>query len=336
MDLIDGFFGARRRRGPHGSAGASPAAADGEAVLLAPDEPTEAWIGPAPHRRKAREWALVLQSMSIPCVVMHTPQGWMLRVEPVHERRALNAVELYENENQNWPPPRQRDVPRHPESMVLPLAFVALIAFFMGVTGPVAARSVWFAEGRSDAFLLLQEPWRMVTALTLHADAQHVIGNAISGSIFGSAVSRRLGPGGALLAIVASGAFGNAANALYHLSEGHRSIGASTAVFGAIGILATVQTVLHFRKPARERPGVIGLLAPVIGGLALLGALGASPQSDLGAHAFGFLCGGVIGTISGFAVLRKKSKASDWVQIILLALGIGVVLASWSAAMLIR
>ena len=36
----------------------------------------------------------------------------------------------------------------------------------------------------------------LTTALTLHADAVHVLGNAISGAVFGSAVNRRLGPGG--------------------------------------------------------------------------------------------------------------------------------------------
>jgi membrane associated rhomboid family serine protease len=153
-----------------------------------------------------------------------------------------------------------------------------------------------------------------VTALTLHADAQHVIGNIISGSIFGAAASRRLGAGGALLAIVVAGAAGNAANALYHLSEGHRSIGASTAVFAAVGLLAGVQTM---RGYWRKQFSMIDFLAPAIGGLALLGTLGSSPDSDIAAHGFGFAAGAVVGLAVSWWLNqfgRPPSATAQWIS----------------------
>ena len=84
-----------------------------------------------------------------------------------------------------------------------------------------------------------------------------------------------------------AGALGNGMNALWYRT-GHLSIGASTAVFGAVGILAATQLTLD--KTAGPRPW-LERAAPVVGGLALLGMLGASPHSDLLAHLFGLFAG---------------------------------------------
>src|SRR5262249_41301688 len=134
-----------------------------------------------------------------------------------------------------------RERPRHAGAPFAPIVFAALAVFFL-VTGPVAGGARWFSHGAAVAGLVVMaQPWRAVPALPLHADSVHVIGNVISGAIFGTGVDRRLGPGASALAILASGFAGNLANALWHArtgSGGHATIGASTAVFGAVGILA--------------------------------------------------------------------------------------------------
>ena len=181
-----------------------------------------------------------------------------------------------------------------------------------------------------------------VTALTLHADAQHILGNALSGTIFGTMVARRIGPGGALLAVLLSGALGNFANSLYYLPEPHRSIGASTAVFGAVGILAAVQTVVDWdrfrgRGGVREtlrRYEVVDKLAPVVGGLALLGTLGSGRNTDLGAHGFGFLSGVGIGVVVGLVIRRKTSRPSRFWQIAAGTLACAIVAGGWALASL--
>ncbi len=272
------------------------------------DDGESAFLGPLTNQRKAREWALVLASQHIASTPQFSVDGWLIRVPRESRSQALEALQLYERENFGWPPKRKRDVPRYRSSLIVPMAFLALAALYYGYTGPVAGGSAWFGHGRADASLLVSEPWRMVTALTLHADAQHVIGNIISGSIFGAALSRRTGPGGALLAIVVAGALGNAANALYHMPDGHLSIGASTAVFGAVGLLAGVQTVLGLGRASGRRYGVVDFLAPAVGGLALLGTLGSSPDSDLGAHGFGFAAGLLIGLGSGWLLRRRAAR----------------------------
>lgn len=295
-------------------------------------------IGPVPTRRQAREWGLVLQSMGIGFGLRYRGDGWVLQVPPEQRARALDALETYEQENENWPPPERADRPRHAPSAVVPTAFAVLAAFFALTTGPAASDSVWFQRGTADAQRLLGEPWRMVTALTLHADAKHVLGNLISGGIFGAALSRRIGAGGALFAMVLGGMLGNVANALYHYAEGHYSIGASTAVFAAVGTLATVQFTMDRARPKHRKRRVVEILGPIIGGFALLGALGSGGgvhggKTDLWAHLFGFLAGAGIGVVAGLLERRRRGRtASSWPQVALGAAGVAIVLGSWQAA----
>lgn len=293
-------------------------------------------IGPVMPERKIREWALVLQSGELWHAVRYTPAGWVVLVRDEDYSAAASSIDRYEAENRDWPPRRTRERPRHPPSTVAAVAFAALALFFFLVTGPASNGGRWFERGASVAHLVVStEPWRAITALTLHADSAHVLGNVISGTVFASAVQRRLGAGGGALAVVASGTLGNLANALWHQSFGnhHASIGASTAVFGAIGLLAATQVVLDRSHKDGEPRNLIQLAAPLVGGLALLGALGASPRADLGAHLFGFLSGTVIGLGSGFALRRRPASRRPYLQVALGAVATAIVLAAWQLAL---
>jgi membrane associated rhomboid family serine protease len=296
--------------------------------LPSPGESDTGVIGPIYQARELREWALVLSSMGISHVVRDAPPGWVLLVTGADHARALEAIRLYEDENQNWPPKRQRELLPYARTLVAPLVMSLLVVFY-GVTGPAAAASMWFAKGTASSQLILHgEVWRTVTALTLHADTLHVLGNALTGSIFLSAVNRRLGDGRGPLLVLVAGALGNAMNAVWHRG-GHLSIGASTAVFAAVGILVATQLSVD-RKGGRrtwwER------VAPVVGGLSLLGMLGASPHSDLLAHLFGLVAGLVVGLVAALAT-RGSTRSSLAVQVICAALTVGIVVASWSLAL---
>ncbi|HSO00647.1 MAG TPA: rhomboid family intramembrane serine protease [Candidatus Nanopelagicales bacterium] len=294
-------------------------------------------LGPVPSERKAREWALVLQSGEIWYLLQLTRAGWVLLVRDDDYAIAASTIDRYESENRDWPPRPQRERARHPSSPFPALLFAA-VALFFAVTGPVAGASHWFRRGTSVAELVLHsEPWRAVTALTLHADTAHVLGNVISGTIFATAVQRRLGPGGAALAIVASGTLGNLANALwYHgiLGQGHASIGASTAVFGAIGLLAGTQLLLDRAQASGAARPFWQKAAPVAGGLALLGALGASPHSDLLAHLFGLLSGALLGVLAGLGLRGRATSQRRWLQPALGAAAAAIVLGSWQVALI--
>lgn len=331
---------------------ASPSARAGEGGAEAGPDWGLTALGPVETHRRALELALVLQSMGIWHVVRPGVGGYFLFVRDADYARAARGLDRYEEENRDWPPRVVRERLRYPSSWLPVLAFAALAVFYL-VTGPVASGSGWFAEGRSVSTLVLgPEPWRAVTALTLHADGAHILGNAISGTVFTSALQRRIGPGGALLGVVVAGALGNAANALYHHLSGdvHASIGASTAVFAAIGMLAATQiaaTELARARAQREgglvqvgalrgdRVRWLGWLAPVVGGLALLGALGAgpSPKTDLWAHAFGLAAGLVVGLVATFALRRAASSRREVVQLLLGLSAVAVVVLSWELAL---
>lgn len=293
-------------------------------------------IGPIGADRKAREWALVLQSMSTWFVLQRTAGTWYLLVRDADHAAAEAAIQRYELENRDWPPRETPERLRHAGSPIAALLFAALAAFVL-VTGAASGGSRWFQRGASISDLVLStQPWRAVTALTLHADSVHVMGNVISGAIFASAVQRRLGPGGAALAILASGIAGNVANAVFHHAMGdggHGSIGASTAVFGAVGILAATQVAVDHRRIAGAKRRVVDVVAPLVGGLALLGALGASPNADLGAHLFGLLAGALIGVIASIRLRRELVSPRWWVQTAFGAVTAAVILGSWRLAM---
>lgn len=296
------------------------------------DEPQARTI-PMRSSRKAREAALVLQSIPIWHAVRHDLDGVALVVRSEDYATATKALERYEEENRDWPPRRTTERLGHARSWATAWVFLAVAAFTLA-TGPASSGSRWFTRGASVAGMVLSsEPWRAVTALTLHADSVHVMGNVISGTIFMSAIQRRVGMGAAALTVLASGIAGNVGNAWFqHFMgrDGHGSIGASTAVFGAVGILAATQL---FADRGTKR-SLVDLIAPVIGGLALLGALGASPESDLGAHLFGFLSGLLVGVVTSPWLMRRRSaRTSTWLQAALGAAALAIVLGSWQLAM---
>lgn len=303
-------------------------------------------LGPAPTERKAREWSLVLASMGIAHAVRAAFGGVVLLVRDKDYVKASSSIDQYEVENRDWPPPRERERIFHRGAVLTPLLFAAALLFFFATGSshaPNAQGPRYFELGASIAHLTItSEPWRAVTALTLHADESHVLGNLLAGSIFASAVDRRLGPGASALAIVGAGTLGNLANAAYHVAIGntfHGSIGASTAVFAAIGILAAIQ-VIHARDAFKKlREGRrLHVVAPIIGGLTLLGTLGAGPRSDLGAHLFGVLAGLVVGALAAVMlrfVQRPGARLAPrfWPQAGLFAVAVGVLMTGWQLAL---
>ena len=63
----------------------------------------------------------------------------------------------------------------------------------------------------ADADRILRGEWfRVVTALSLHADLSHALGNAIVGGLLLSALGRRIGTAAAAWITLLSGAAGNA------------------------------------------------------------------------------------------------------------------------------
>jgi membrane associated rhomboid family serine protease len=143
-----------------------------------------------------------------------------------------------------------------------------------------------FARGTLDG-----EWWRTITALSLHVELGHMMGNLAFGVVISLLVAALLGSGLAWLAILLAGAFGNALDALVH-PAGQTAIGASTAWFGALGVLSG-----HTRR-SQVIPWRGGLRrwAPIGAGIMLLAFLGfGGERTAVGAHVAGFAVGVVIG-----------------------------------------
>ena len=288
---------------------------------------SEVTVRVARARRAADEWALVLVADGFAPRVWRAPEGFAVGVAAHDLDRAAAALDAYDQEN---PPDRTRDSDHTPPGDGAFLAGLgastALFVFFT-ITGPRDPGVRWFAHGAADSARIGDgELWRTVTALTLHADLTHVAANAAIGAWFFTAVCRALGPGlgGALLLL--AGAGGNFANAALH-GSGHSSVGASTAVFAAVGLLGGLAVTRRRRRGLRGRRAWIPVAAS-IGLLAMLGTAG--ERVDLWAHASGLAVGGVLGLAAGRIWRRPPSAAAQW------GLGVAalaVLLGCWSLAL---
>ncbi len=147
----------------------------------------------------------------------------------------------------------------------------------------------------------LGEWWRPFTALFLHADLSHLGGNIVFGCLFAPFVARMTGGILAWTLIFVAGVAGNVFTAWLHYPEQYTALGASTAVFAALGLLTGGGILLAFLAP--ERAPWARVIVPLGGGVALLGWLGVGGvNTDVLAHAAGFL----FGLPLGFAAQRAR------------------------------
>ena len=277
----------------------------------------------APDRERIAEWALVLASAGIAHRVERVADGWCLLVAARDEQPAALVLDAYDAER---PAGRVPEPPEHGTTAAGLVSAGLLVAFYL-VTGPRDAASVWFRRGSAAADLIARgEVWRTVTALTLHADAGHVVGNALGCALFVTAVCRSLGPGLGSWLVLLSGAAGNAITALAVHGAGRSAVGASTAIFGAVGILGSLAFARRRRRGARNPRAWLALAAS----LALLGMLGTSEGADLPSHLFGLLAGGAAGTVTALAIGRPPGAA---IQSALALAGLALVGGCWLLAL---
>lgn len=270
--------------------------------------PPADWIPVAtyPSFPAADDHALVLIATGHECWLHPQESSFLLLVPSAIAQSARDEITAYENEKiAPLPPLTEESSFRHKSAGIIHLWLIALVLTFAWQTADpsLADRGLSY----SHALLRHNEWWRPFTALFLHSDFPHLLGNLLGGALFGTLVVRSIGPVLGLTAILASGTLGNTLNAFFHFPEEHRSLGASTAVFGALGILAALGSIELFRHP-RALPWR-RIIAPLIGGLILLGWMGGgSPGSltDVGAHIAGFLSGITLGAM--YSLFPKPSE----------------------------
>ncbi|HKC52754.1 MAG TPA: rhomboid family intramembrane serine protease [Myxococcota bacterium] len=275
-------------------------------------------------RREAESWSLVLAADGIAHRVFAAQGQWCLELSAADHARAEAAIAGWERERaERAAAPAPQPVPEVVTHAGVWLG-LALLGFHAW-TGPWQEGNAWFERGAANARLIVEgELWRTVTALTLHSDVTHAIGNAFSCAVFGGLLMRRYGAGLGALLLLLSGALGNWLTAEWQRAH-YVSVGASTALFGAIGALAATELVRRRRLRLRWDRAWL----PLAGGIGLLAMLGTGRGSDLTAHVLGLVSGVALGVP---VALRVTQPPRPLVQAALASLALLAVALCWADA----
>jgi len=273
---------------------------------------------------EASSYGLVLSSSGISHRVREGKDGWALLVADEDYHKALSTVERYLEENQELRPAGEPLRDEYPRTFAGIWVSVMLVAWHVTIITGNEGQAFAKAYGSSALHILRGELFRTVTSLMIHSSPLHLAGNVLGIGLFGTAVCSITGWGVGWLMILATGMTGNLINALLYRT-GHVSVGASTAVFGAIGILAAHQFMRKFRLPGQRMKAWL----PLAGGVALLGLLGSGQHVDLTAHLFGFVTGIVFGGLYTFFVTRSLARSYQFCCLLII---LTVLVTSWMRA----
>ena len=284
----------------------------------------------ARRKRMAEEWALVLTAEGYTPKLVRDGDRWAIQVAARDAAAADASLAAWKAERAERA--AAKPLPDAPEATSTDLALayasaLCLLAFHVWLES-TGRHGAYVDRGDSQAALVLSgQAWRTLTALTLHADFAHVAGNTLFGGFFLAALVGRLGLGCSVLAFLVSGTLGNFANALYY-GSGHSSVGASTGVFGLVGVLAGLAAWRRHRMHAPRRGAWIAFAA-ALGVVAMLG--GPGQRVDFAAHLFGLAAGGLTGLLISVP-LAFRSRPGVPVQAAAGILSALLVMGAWRLA----
>jgi rhomboid protease GluP len=279
------------------------------------------------RRAPCDERAFVLTAVLIANEIVEDGAQFALCVGQREAAHATHHLHQYEEER------------RRPRLKAPPLKLHAnawrgsLIYALLLIAVSVVAAGHWFmtdlfdAGATSSAGMGAGQWWRAWTALTLHWDLEHLLGNLGAGALFGYFAAQQLGNGRAWLLITLGAGIANLIEATI-VSDGYVSAGASTAVFATVGLIAAHawRQRRAFISPGWRR------IAPLIGGIMLLVWLGTEGEhTDVVSHGLGFVCGAGLGALGvsriGTAWLERLSQR--WAA----GIAIGMVALCWVLAL---
>lgn len=268
------------------------------------------------------ERALVVLSAGVAAAMRFEFGLYSLLVPAGDAARALQEIQRYALENRRPPPPPPP--PLHRGAAASAAVYAALLFAGAAMSSHALLGHDWVGSGVLDGVRVRSgEIWRAVTALTLHADLAHLLANIGFGALFGGLAARVYGPGFGWLLTLLAAVLANLVNALT-MADGRVSLGASTAVFAALGALAVHR---WSARSERARPILAG--GPVIAALVLLALLGTGDErTDIAAHALGIVFGAALAL-----PLRRWAPPRRTVPQALAGAGaIVLVAAGWAAA----
>jgi len=291
------------------------------------------------RRADCDERALVLTAIGIAATIHYDGLQYTVEVDAEDAARAAAQLGQYEVERRPPPPPA-------PSPPVYPYAWVGCVCYAATLLsiGLVVSNGLWrldaFELGALDAGRVQHgQWWRAWTALTLHLDGAHLTANLAAGVWFCYLAAAQVGSGSAWLLIVTGAACANLLEGLFG-PPSHLSVGASTAVFTALGLLAAHSWRL--RSSYTQRWAV--RWAPLVGGVVLLGWFGsggggsdgdvdaaAATQVDVVAHATGFMIGCLLGALAAKPALRRLlDRVPQWITGLA---ALGSIAIAWACAL---
>jgi rhomboid protease GluP len=264
-------------------------------------------VGRWPSLREADEHALVVLAMNQDCRVRAEDGAFALEVEPVLGPAVEKELELYASEQQ-----APVAVVEHDISGTLRPSRIALWVLSLVVMFALQQRDPWMEDdlmNSTEGFFGRLEWWRPFTALFLHADLGHLMGNVVIGGFFCMMVTSIVSAWRGWVLILLSGVAGNVLTTWFHSPDAYFSLGASTATFGALGIL--VGAGLREIWDSHRLSSLKSLIGPFGGGIALLFWFGVSGgDTDVIAHFMGWGSGCVLGlTVNQRGVQEEKVAA---------------------------
>jgi membrane associated rhomboid family serine protease len=282
----------------------------------------------SPYRADCHERAFMLSAVGISSAIEFDREGYRLSVDAESAAAALEHLHAYESERRMLRPRRSAPRPALPHAWVgCALYVIVLIAVALAV-----ANGWWrldaFDVGELDAAQVQRgQWWRAWTALTLHLDGPHLLANLGAGVWFGYLAAAEIGSGTAWLLAVTGAALANITEGLLGPAE-HRSVGASTAVFTALGLLVAHSwgLRLHLTQSWALR------WAPLVAGAVLLGWFGSAGEgTDVVAHVLGFLMGCLLGAAAALPLVAKAlARVPQWFAGVLTLLSLAI---AWGCAL---
>ena len=251
--------------------------------------------------------AFVLKAVGIEHVVAQNENRFVVLVPEEHVERALEHLDLYAQESRPRPQPEPLNL--HARAWTGSLIYAIVLLFVAYASGAGLGNFNWYDAGAlRHSAIADQEVWRVVTALMLHADVGHILGNLAFGVPYGYFASQLLGVGRAWASILVAAACANLLDAAL-MGDHQTSIGASTAVFAMLGIVSAYawrRGHSRFNRWAHRS-------APLIAAVALLAFTGVGDErTDIVAHLAGFGVGALTGVLQ--AHLRSAQLDRPLVQ----------------------
>jgi membrane associated rhomboid family serine protease len=284
---------------------------------------TLAVVGVYPTRTEAYERSLVVSAMETPHWVMKREGQFALCVSPARAEAVAEELRRFEAE--------RADRPASPAEEGVKFSSISLWACGWIMAGfdmvQLAGPPWWEDRGTASSRAIMAGHWWLAfTALTLHADWGHLGANIAVGLVYAGFLLPIFGSGWTWLFVVLAGGLGNWLNAWDYRSVEHLSIGASTAVFAALGILVAAQCAMRALSVREVR--MREFLVPVGAGLGLLAYLGVGDQqTDFMAHFWGMLAGAPFGVLGVWLRLGKRTPRA--LQAALAWAAVGVMAAAW-------